>query len=167
MRLIVGSLVSLYLTLAGVGAVAEDGIPVGALVIENAWTRPIGSGVRTTAVYLTIRNTGGADDRLVAATSEAAERVELHVHRHEGDVARMVRVPAIDVPAQGRATLAPGAAHVMLIGPKGALNEGATLRLRLVFEKSGPVSIEVPVRRRPPAAMTGGQGAGHGGEHKP
>src|SRR5512145_65486 len=140
MRWIVAGLLTINMMLAGTDAATEEGTPVGALVIEDAWTRPIGAGARTTAIYLTIRNTGGADDRLVAATSEAAERVELHVHRHEGDVARMVGVPAIDVPAQGRATLTPGAAHIMLIGPKGALSEGATLRLRLAFEKSGPVS---------------------------
>lgn len=166
MRWTAGLLLNAFLMLGGGVAVGADSASVGALVIENAWTRPIGAGARTTAIYLTIRNTGGADDRLVAALSDAAERVELHIHRHQGDVARMVRVPAIAVPARGQAALAPGAGHVMLIGPKSALGEGGTLALTLVFEKAGPVSLDVPVRRRPPATTTGDPGAAHRGVHK-
>ncbi|HSE78895.1 MAG TPA: copper chaperone PCu(A)C [Alphaproteobacteria bacterium] len=166
MRWIVAGLLTINMMLAGTDAAAEEGTPVGALVIEDAWTRPIGAGARTTAIYLTIRNTGGADDRLLAATSEAAERVELHVHRHEGDVARMAQVPAIAVPGRGQVALAPGAAHVMLIGPKSGLAEGATLPLTLVFEKAGRISLDVPVRRRAPLPTSSSHGAGHGGAHK-
>ena len=129
---------------ASAPAPAEDAA-VGALRIEAAWARATAGGVRTGAVFVTVRNTGDAGDRLIAARTEAAARAELHTHVRDGEVMRMRRIAAVEVPAGGTAKLAPGGGHVMLMGLEAPLVEGETLSLTLVFEGAGAIDLEVPI----------------------
>jgi copper(I)-binding protein len=102
----------------------------------------------TSAVYMTIANGGGADDRLLSASSDAAETVELHETTMTDNVMRMAPVEGgILVPARGRAELKPAGLHVMLIGLTRDLKAGDTVRLTLTFERAGSMEIEAPVRQ--------------------
>ena len=97
------------------------------------------------AVYLVAEDVSGAGDRLVGAHSAEAARVMLHRTRHAAGHARMEPVDAgIVVPAGGRAVLAPGGAHVMLMGLERRFTAGDELALVLHFENAG----ELPVRAR-------------------
>lgn len=158
MRLALGVMLAAT-ALFATGVMAQETARIGDLTVDGAWTRAAASGARSAAVYFVVHNHGAAPDRLIAAASDAAERVELHVHRHEGNVARMVKVSALDIPAHGQAQLIPGGGHVMLVGPRSPLAEGQTLSLSLTFEKAGTLRLDVPVMRRPP----GGAHHGHGG----
>jgi len=113
--------------------------------IENAWARATPPGAQLAAGYLTIRNAGAAD-RLLAASSPAAEKVETHVSIKDGDVSRMRPVKGYDVPAKGTLTLAPGGSHLMLVNIKAPLKEGDKVPLVLRFEKAGEVKAELAVR---------------------
>lgn len=97
------------------------------------------------AVYLTVRNAGGAPDTLLGAASPVAERVEIHESYLEGDVMRMREVGPLAVPAGGEVALRPGGLHIMLVGLRESLLEGDTLSLVLDFRRSGSVHLEVPV----------------------
>jgi copper(I)-binding protein len=133
------------------------------ITVEGAWARPTVAGQAAGGGFLTIVNRGAAD-RLVGASTPAAARVELHTMSMEGDVMRMREVPAIDVPANGRVSLAPGGLHLMFMQPKAPLATGSTLPLVLRFEKAGEVAVQVAVQPRAPAGAAAGHG-GHGG-HK-
>jgi len=113
--------------------------------IENAWARATPPGAKIAAGYLTIRNTGAAD-RLVSATSPAAEKVETHVTVKDGDVSRMREVKGYAVPAKGTVELTPGGSHLMLVNIKAPLKEGEKVPLVLRFEKAGEVKTELAVR---------------------
>jgi copper(I)-binding protein len=113
--------------------------------VENAWARATPPGARIAAGYLTVRNAGAAD-RLVSASSAAAEKVETHVTIKEGDVSRMRQVKGHDVPAKGALELAPGGAHLMLVNIKAPLKEGDKVPLVLRFQKAGEVRTELAVR---------------------
>ena len=131
------------------------------VAVENAWARA--SISKTGAAYVTLVNRGAGDDRLVAARSDVAARVELHTHEMEGNIMRMRPVEAIPVPAGQTVMLKPGGHHVMMIGLKGKLEEGGAFPLTLVFDKAGEITVEVPVRKM--GAMGPGEphGGGHGG----
>ncbi|MBY0338193.1 MAG: copper chaperone PCu(A)C, partial [Acetobacteraceae bacterium] len=130
-----------------------------AITIEAPWTRAAGQGMQG-AGYLVIRNAGAQPDRLVAASTPAAQRVELHTHIREGEVMRMRPVADIAVPASGSVALQPGGLHLMLMGLTRALNEGESVPVTLRFERAGEITVELAVR----AAGARG-GAGHGGGH--
>ena len=112
---------------------------VGDLVVENPWARE--SVTRTGAAYLTVRNGGAADDRLIGVASEVADRAELHGSEMQDGVMRMRPVEAVEVPAHGQAALEPGGLHVMLIGLKAPLEEGGSFALTLTFENAGEVEV--------------------------
>jgi copper(I)-binding protein len=59
---------------------------------------------------------------------------------------RMRPLPnGITVPAGATASLKPGANHIMLIGLKAPLVEGAQVPLTLNFAKAGPVKVKLKV----------------------
>ena len=123
--------------------------------VEEAWSRATPPGAKIASGYLTVRNAGAAD-RLVSASSPAAERVETHVTIRDGDISRMREVKGYDVPAKGTLELKPGGAHLMLVNIKAPFKEGTTVPLTLKFEKAGEVKTELMVR-----PLTGGAQHSH------
>ena len=128
------------LALAATPAVAQ-------IKIENAWARATPPGAKIAAGYMTIRNDASAPDRLIAATSPAAEKVETHVTMKEGDVFRMRQVKGYDVPARGSFELKPGGAHLMFVNIEAPFKEGGRVPLTLRFERAGEVRTELSVGR--------------------
>ena len=124
--------------------------------IEDSWARATAPGAKVGAGYMKI--TSGAADRLVGASTPAAQRVELHVTMKEGDVMRMREVKAYDIPAKGGFELKPGGAHLMLVDLKAPLKEGTKVPLTLRFEKAGEVKVELQVRA---LGAAGGHHHGH------
>jgi copper(I)-binding protein len=116
------------------------------IVVMEPWSRPSPVMAGNGAVYMTLVNEGGSPDVLVGAETDAAEVVELHESKMEGDAMKMSRVPDIQVPAGGSAKLEPGGLHLMLIDLRWELTPGDTIPLTLQFEKSGTITIEAEVR---------------------
>ena len=114
------------------------------ITIETPWTRAAGAGGQG-AGFVTLRNAGAAD-RLLSASTPAAGRAEMHTMIRDGDIMRMREVPDIAVPAGGAVTLAPGGLHIMLIGLTRPFAVGEVVPLTLVFERAGPVTVELAVR---------------------
>jgi len=121
------------------------------VTIENAWARATPPGAKIAAGYLTIRNAGAAD-KLISASSPAAEKVEPHITVKDGDVSRMREVNGYAVPAKGTVELTPGGSHLMLVNIKAPLKAGEKVPLVLRFEKAGEVKTELAVR---PLGTTG------------
>ncbi|MEZ4702202.1 MAG: copper chaperone PCu(A)C [Rhodothermales bacterium] len=110
------------------------------LRIVDAWTPPLNAEAPTGAVYLTLYNDGGPDTLLTAST-DAAERVELHESREEQGMMRMRRLDALPLPPRSETRLEPGGKHLMLVGFTPPA--GDTLALRLHFSVSGERTVAV------------------------
>jgi copper(I)-binding protein len=115
--------------------------------LDNAWARATAPGSKIAAGYMVIHNQAAAPDRLIAASSPAAEKVEMHVTFREGDVFRMREVKAYEIAAHGAFELKPGGAHLMFVNIKAPFKEGAKVPLTLRFERAGEVKTELPVGR--------------------
>jgi len=122
-----------------------DEIFAGDLTISDAFARASPMMAQAGAGFLTITNSGDAD-RLVGATSEVAEIVELHTHVEDNGMLSMRKVDAIDVPARGRVALKPGSFHIMFIKLKGELKQGERIAATLVFERAGNIAVTLPVK---------------------
>jgi copper(I)-binding protein len=127
--------------------------------IENAWTRATPPGAKIAAGYMTIRNASGTADRLIAASSPAAAKVETHVTVEEGGISRMRPVKGYDIPPNGSFELKPSGAHLMLMNLKAPLKAGERVPLVLKFAHAGEVRTELEVR---PLGTTGGMPGMHG-----
>lgn len=130
--------------------------------VTAPWARASAGGMaKAGAAFLTIKNAGAADDRLVGAKADVSGKVELHTHIKEGDLMKMRQVHAIDVPAGKTVALQPGGLHVMFMGLKAPFKEGDHFPLTLVFEKAGDVTVDVAVEGA--GAKGPGQPHGHDG----
>jgi periplasmic copper chaperone A len=118
---------------------------------------------------MSIYNHNDYDDVLIGADSDIAERLELHTHIQTSDgVMRMVEIEGgIPIAADETVLLERGGLHVMLLGLTRPLEQGDTFTVRLIFETSDPVEIEVPVdlERMPAEGGAMQHGDGHGHDH--
>ena len=117
------------------------------ITITDAWARATAPGAKIGAGYMTIRNGAKAPDKLLSASSPAAEKVQTHLTVKEGDIFRMREVKGYDIPAGGAFELKPAGAHLMLVNLKAPLNEGDKVPLTLRFERAGEVKTELHVGR--------------------
>ena len=131
--------------LASVPAAAH-GYGKGDIQVRHPWGRATPPGATVGAGYLEIRNNGRTADRLVGAVSPVAERVELHLTTHDGEVMKMREAQRLDVPARQRLALRPGGPHLMLVGLKKPLAKGDRVPLTLRFERAGELTIELELQ---------------------
>jgi copper(I)-binding protein len=134
------------------------------LHVRDAWARVSPMVELAGAAYMVIHNATDADDALVAASSPAAEFVELHLtSMDEEGMMSMNQVTEIALPAQGDAVLKPGSYHVMLINLVEPLTEDTEVELTLEFMTAEPQTVSVPVLSEPPMMMGNmGEGMEHG-----
>ncbi len=119
------------------------------LEVVDAWAHTavmVEGAVSTSAAYMTIRNTGKVDDRLIGATSDFAQFVELHTTEERNGVMMMAPVKFVAIPARGQTEFKPGGLHVMFIKINHGLNAGDKVKLTLEFEKSGKLDLEITAR---------------------
>jgi copper(I)-binding protein len=115
----------------------------GSLVVFEPWAKA--SGAQQVEVYLTLRNDGSEQDRLIGASSPLASSVKLLTTVQLGSVSSVQPLKSIGIPAGGQQVLAPGHTHIE-VGLKRALAERENLPLTLQFEKAGQRQVQVPVR---------------------
>ncbi|MDR0809326.1 MAG: copper chaperone PCu(A)C [Gemmobacter sp.] len=128
-------------TLFTLPAFAED------ITVTGAYARSTGRMAKTGGAFMVIENHGAEADRLLAAASDSAAKVELHGHKiDDNGVAQMIEVKeGFAVPAGGHHALARGGDHIMLMGLTRPLAQGDTVHMTLTFERAGIVTIDVPV----------------------
>jgi copper(I)-binding protein len=132
--------------------------------VEGAWIRASLPGQPTAAAYMRI--TAKQPGQLVAVTTPAAGKAEVHEMKMEGDVMRMRPAGPVDL-APGRPfDLKPGGYHVMLQELKAPLQAGSSVPLTLVFRNAQGVESRLDLRVPVAAQAPGAAGAGVQPEHK-
>jgi copper(I)-binding protein len=121
------------------------------LTAHDAWAREPMGGRKMTGVFVVVENAGATPRAIVSASTDAADKVELHEMKNDGGMMRMSPVKQIDVPARGKVELKPGSFHVMLFGIKGTPAAGDTMQLTLTFDDG--TRLTVPAQFRRPEGM--------------
>lgn len=128
------------------GPASAHDYKLGALQIGHPWSRATPPSARTAAGFMTLSNKGATADRLVSVSSPSVERVEIHEMKMDGAVMRMRELErGIDLPAGATVELKPGGFHLMMIDIKAPLMKDQKVPVTLVFEKAGPIQIELLV----------------------
>jgi len=120
------------------------------LSVSDGWMRQPIAGRPMSAAYVTISNSGTADDTLISAQSDMAARIEIHSTIVENGIASMKKMDMAGVPIEEGLVMEPGGAHLMVFGLKKDFQDGEEIPLSLRFEKSDPITIKVPVLKTPP-----------------
>ncbi len=119
------------------------------ITVADSQIRQPMPGRTVTAGYFTLHNHSGQEIRLVAVSSTAFARAELHQHSHRDGMMRMEQVEYIAVSAGETVSLQPGGLHLMLFEPVAAIEAGQTLPLTLQFADGQQLMISVPVVAMP------------------
>ena len=117
------------------------------LEISRPWARSATTVPGTGGGFFTVENKSDVPDRLVAASSPAAERVEIHAIKVVGPVTKMMPLDkGLVMPPKTTITLKPRGYHLLLKGLKAPLTVGAKLSVLLTFEKAGTRTVELEVQ---------------------
>ena len=144
--------------LLAVAGVVTAGAQSPTVKVEHAWARATPGGAKTAALYMTLLNKGGADDRLVSVSTPVAGKAEVHSTTTENGVMRLRPVEALDVKAGTSTILKPGGYHVMLTDLKAPLVAGQSFAVTLTFENAGKIDATATVQKAgatAPGAMPG------------
>src|SRR5207249_5484402 len=99
------------------------------------------------AAFMTLANSGGEADRLVAAATPVAEKTEIHGIKVVGrDIAMQPLERGVGLPADTTITLRPRGYHLMMAGLKAPLSKGQRFSVTLTFEKAGARQVDLVVK---------------------
>jgi periplasmic copper chaperone A len=118
--------------------------------ISRPWTRTSPTAAPLAGGFFTVTNKGREADRLIAAESPAATKVELHGIRVVGSGITMRPMEkGLGLPPDTAITLKPRGYH-LLLELKAPLAEGQRIPVTLTFEKAGARHIELVVEAAGP-----------------
>ncbi len=170
--LLAGTTLVLLASMAVAGDKSQDGhamkdgdmaaMAMGPILIQDAYARASTPSAKSGAAFMMIMNEGDSADRLIAASSPVAQRIELHTHKEDdAGIMRMTEVEGgIEIPADGMAMLERGGQHLMFMGLTEPFTDGSAIEVTLTFEQAGDIMVEIPVdlNRKPQAGAHGGHG---------
>lgn len=132
--------------IGGILAVLLSAMSSAELRIEDGFVRGLPPGQQTTAAFMRLVNDSDSDVTIIDASSNSAERAEIHAHTHRNGMMSMHRVVSIVVPAQSEFVLEPGEHHLMLINLHKPLSESDTVFVELVSAAGEKINATLPVR---------------------
>ena len=125
---------------------AADVVKVGNLEVSGAVTKAMLPGQPVGGGFVTIKNDGSADDRLVSVESPLAGRSEIHEMGMVNDVMKMRKLnDGIAIPAGKTVELTPGGLHFMFFNVSKPFAEGDKVPVTLTFEKAGKADVVLDV----------------------
>lgn len=116
------------------------------LRVESAWIRQPPPRAASLAGFATLVNAGKQAHRIVAAESTVAGMIMFHETRMQGDMATMRELTELPVPAGGRAELAPGGRHLMLMALRATPKAGDHVTITLTDERGCRIAGDFVVR---------------------
>ncbi|WP_031071791.1 copper chaperone PCu(A)C [Streptomyces sp. NRRL S-118] len=136
-------LIALAGVMALAGTLALGGCSAGEekpeLTVSGAFMpQPVGD---MAGGFLTVTNDGGEADKLTSVTSPLSDDVQIHETKDQ----KMRQVKSFDIPAGGALKLERGGNHIMFMDIKRKPKQGDKVTVELRFEKSDPITVELPV----------------------
>ena len=115
--------------------------------IENLQVRATPPHTQNSAAFMLITNNSETAYKFVAASSDIAERVELHTHTMSEGMMKMRQVSEIEIAANSSIELRSGSFHVMFLGLKAPLKEGDSVQLKLYFNNGDEITVDAPIKK--------------------
>ncbi|MBI3560215.1 MAG: copper chaperone PCu(A)C [Gammaproteobacteria bacterium] len=123
------SSLSIFLLLVSLSALAKD-----ILVIHDPVIPEAPPSVSVLGGFMVIDNPTDKDVQITAISSSVFSRVEIHKTVMQDNLAKMIRLDSLVIPAKGSVALQHGAYHLMLFNPKHRLKAGDNVTLKLKFQ---------------------------------
>jgi copper(I)-binding protein len=127
-------------------AIAEEAATVSNISVSGAYAYATTKVQRHGAVFMEITNNGDTADKVIAATADKSEKVELHTHTMDEGIMMMREVESYELPVGETTTLEPMGHHIMLMGLNAPLAAGETFPVTLTLENQGAVEVQVEIK---------------------
>jgi periplasmic copper chaperone A len=128
------------------GAAAAETYTLGSIEVGDPWARATPKGASVGGAYMTVTNKGTEADRLVGVFSPIAGRLEVHQMAMDKGIMSMRPVQGgLEIKPGQTVVLNPESSHIMLMGLKQPLAQGARLKATLEFARAGKLDLEYVV----------------------
>lgn len=116
------------------------------VTVTDAWVKAAESGM--TAAFGTVRNPSDHEVTVVAVTTPASARVELHetVANDAGQMTMREKQGGFTVPAAGEMLLEPGGNHIMLMDLATPVVAGEDVVLTFTFSDASTLEVTAPAK---------------------
>lgn len=126
----------------------------GTIQVTEAWARNSAPGAPS-AGFLMLKNIGDADDILMSVEGDFAKKLELHQTLEIDGVMKMVhQQQGVVIPAGEMVQFKPGGYHLMFMGLAKNFEVGEVYSVDLIFEHSGRITVELPVKTMAMSTMS-------------
>ncbi|EGQ7761031.1 copper chaperone PCu(A)C [Vibrio sp. 2304] len=139
--------IALIAVIASPLSLAHD-YEAGKIHIDHPWSREAPPNAPVIGGFFQLTNHGDSEDTLIAAESPIAGHVEIHTHKKEDGVMKMIKIDKVRVPANESVLFKPGSFHLMIFNPIQALKEGDRFPMTLTFKNAGKVEVEMAVEKQ-------------------
>jgi periplasmic copper chaperone A len=168
--LVAFALAGLLLAVAMLGGVqaheGEPGYRKGQIHAVQAWARINPVQGRPSAAYFVLHNESKVADRLIAANSPIAGRIEIHEHVRDNGVMKMRPVAGgVAVAVDDMVLFEPGGLHLMLFDVKNPPKAGTRFPITLTFQRGKPQVIQVEAKALTASAPKNKGGYDHHGHN--
>jgi copper(I)-binding protein len=124
------------------------------ITVQHPWMRAVPQVMDSTAVYMTLLNTGSVPAELVGGSTTIADSVAPMITTKEGEGLKqtigMKSVDSLEIPAHGTLVLEPDGNHLMVMGLKEHPKEGAQVDFTIKLEPGDhEIHLKIPVSKRP------------------
>jgi periplasmic copper chaperone A len=138
--------VALIFLLAGGSAATAHSFEKDGIAIGHPWSRATAPGANIGVGYLTITNKGSSSDRLTGGSFEGADHVEVHEMTMDGNTMKMRKLSdGLEIKPGETVRLAPSGIHLMMIGLKKPIEQGAMVKGSLNFQKAGTIDVQYKI----------------------
>jgi len=123
-------------------AIADD-----QLEFNDAWVREAPPSAKILAAYGQLKNSSKKAIRIVSISSEAFEKVEIHLTTLNKGMMHMQEMHLIDLKPNESIIFKPNGRHLMLIKPQMKLRHGDTVPIVMKVQSGKVFSFHVEVKR--------------------
>lgn len=115
--------------------------------IYNLHIQPNFAKLNFLTLYLTIENNTNKTDFLLKITSNFAKYCKIQKTIIENNIASVVAIEKISIPAKSKISFDPGSIHIYIKDlEKKTLNIGDKIKFKFFFENSGQIEVELIVK---------------------
>ncbi len=125
------------------------------LMVMNSWVRLTPPVAKNSAAYFVFHNTSDKDITVVGVSSKIAKMTMMHDVVMEKNMAKMVHLDKVKVPAGGQVEFAPGGKHLMFVGLTEKLDAAKDVTVKFTLD-SGEVITTVMKVKAESKSMSGG-----------
>lgn len=124
------------------------------LYVDQAWVRLSANPDSPSAGYFIVH--GGPEPvKLLAVTTPAAQRLELHESIDQNGVMKMQPIVTVDIPAKTDVAFAPGGKHMMLWGINEGMKKEGKLPLTFIFSNGDRILFDAVIQPAGSASPAG------------